>query len=139
LDYLWTGLPILATEGDILSEVVQKWGLGQVVQAGDVPGVAKAVLEMLDTPDLRETSEPRFQQVAAQYRWQEATRPLVEFCLKPRQAPDRAYLQDSSYLTRQLMRWENLSGKAWDVVKQHGVRSLPSRITEYLRWKFQRR
>jgi glycosyltransferase involved in cell wall biosynthesis len=139
LDYLWAGLPILATEGDILSEAVQKWGLGQVVKAGDVPGVVKAVLEMLDTPDLREACQPQFKQVAAQYRWEKATRPLVEFCLKPRQAPDRAYLQDSSYLARQLMYWENLSGKAWDVVKLQGVSSLPSRITEYLRWKFQRR
>ncbi|HLF24914.1 MAG TPA: glycosyltransferase family 4 protein [Anaerolineae bacterium] len=93
LDYVWAGLPIVATRGDVLSEQVDARRLGRVVQPGDVDGVAEAILTLLDAPNLREMYRPRFEQVAAAYRWDVVAQPLIEFCASPRCAPDKAYLR----------------------------------------------
>ena len=38
LDYLWTGLPIVCTDGDVFASLVAERGLGAVVPPGDVDG-----------------------------------------------------------------------------------------------------
>jgi glycosyltransferase involved in cell wall biosynthesis len=135
LDYLWAGLPVLATEGDVLSDLIRTWDLGQVVKVGDVEGIARAALAMLDRPDLRETCRPRFEQVSARYHWDEVTRPLLEFCLNPRLAPDKAYLKDIPLFENNKRPWWSLPEKTWRVARQQGVRGLSYKIEEYLRWK----
>jgi glycosyltransferase involved in cell wall biosynthesis len=138
LDYLWAGLPILATEGDVLSEVVQKWGVGRVVKPGDVAGIAQAVLDLLDTPDLRETCQPRFKEIAAQYNWAEVTRPLVDFCINPRPAPDKTYLKNAPIFESITTSWWSLPKKVWRIVKQYGPRGLFHEIGEYLKWRLKK-
>jgi len=69
LDYVWAGLPIVATRGDVLSDQVRADGLGVVVEPNDVDGVAQAILTLLDTPNVREAFRSRFGQAAAASRW----------------------------------------------------------------------
>jgi hypothetical protein len=134
LDYLWAGLPIMATEGDILSETVQTWDLGKVVKPGDVPGVVKAVLDLLNTPNLRAVYGDSFHKVAAQYRWEAVARPLVDFCLAPHTAADKAYLRRSA-VGRWLDQWGPLAGKAGQAIRQQGPGGLLHKVAEYLRWR----
>ena len=47
LDCLWAGLPIVATRGDALSELVRTQSLGRVVDFGDVKGWVRALDELL--------------------------------------------------------------------------------------------
>jgi hypothetical protein len=139
LDYLWTGLPIVATRGDVLSEQVEAHGLGRVVEPGDVQGVAEAILSLLDTPNLREAYRPRFERLAVDYRWEVVTRPLVEFCRAPRLAPDKAYLRGASVFEVGPTPWWRLPGKAWRAVQVGGVRALARQVGEYRRWLLTRR
>ena len=48
LDYLWAGLPVVATRGDALGDLVEREGLGRTVRPGDVDGFAAACRELLD-------------------------------------------------------------------------------------------
>jgi glycosyltransferase involved in cell wall biosynthesis len=139
LDYVWAGLPIVATRGDVISEQVKAHDLGRVVEPGDVEGVAEAILYLLDTPGLREASRPRFERVAAMYRWDVATLPLVEFCRSPRLAPDKTYLRELSWPGAGPTPWWGLLGKAWRAVRQSGVRGLIRQMNEYRRWVSNRR
>ncbi len=134
LDYLWAGLPIVATEGDVMSEQVREWGLGRLVAPGDVGGVSKAILDLLDTPGLRESYQSRFAQAAAQYRWDVVTSPLVNFCANPRLATDKAYMKQVSVT---IEAGAPLPVKAWRSLKSHGVGGLMRQINEYLRWRLQ--
>lgn len=134
LDYLWSGLPIVATEGDILSDLVQEWGLGQVVRSGDEAGVAGAILSLLDIPNLREDYQPRFEKVAEQYHWEKVTRPLIDFCLDPYFAPDKAHINNTPY-AKYMIQWQNVSQKIGRVVKQGGIRTLPHEVVKYFKWK----
>lgn len=135
LDYLWAGLPIVATEGDVMSEQVREWGLGRLVAPGDVGGVSRAILDLLDTPGLRESYQSRFAQAAAQYRWDVVTSPLVNFCANPRLAPDKAYTKQVSIT---IEAGAPLPVKAWRTLRSQGVGGLMRRINEYLRWRLER-
>jgi glycosyltransferase involved in cell wall biosynthesis len=139
LDYLWAGLPMVVTQGDVLSDQVKAAGLGRVVEPGDADGVAEAILSLLETLNLREAYGLRFERVAAAYRWDVATRPLAEFCLAPRIAPDKAYLRESSLLGLGPTPWWGLPGKAWRALRLAGVRGLVRQVGEYRRWVLARR
>lgn len=92
LDYLWAGLPMVVTAGDVLSAEIAQEGLGIAVPPGDVDAVARALNGLLDQPDLRERLRPRFQEVAARHTWERVAGPLIRFCQAPALAPDRAAL-----------------------------------------------
>lgn len=90
LDYLWSGLPIVATGGDTFGPLILENNLGRVVQPEDVDGLETALEEMLfDEAAIAEVKSgvARF---AEDYRWKNVLTPLVEFCRFPRRAPDLA-------------------------------------------------
>jgi glycosyltransferase involved in cell wall biosynthesis len=116
MDYLWAGLPIVATEGDVLSDLVRESGLGRLVAPGDEEAAAAAILELLDEPNLRGAYESRFAAVAPGYHWDVVTQPLVAFCSEPRLAPDKEYLKTLAV---------TLTPKQWKL--------MPDRVRERLR------
>jgi hypothetical protein len=87
LDYLWCGLPILCSSGDILAEAVERDKLGLTVAPGDVDGLAAAI-ETLADPSVRQEYGARVGALAGKYTWSQAAAPLVRFCDQPRRAPD---------------------------------------------------
>ncbi len=139
LDCLWAGLPIIATRGDVISDQVKAHNLGRVVEPGDVNGVAQAILDLLETPNLREVYGPRFEQIAAAYRWNTVTQPLIEFCAAPRLASDKAYLRESLLLELGPTPSWGLPGKAWHALRLGGARGLARQVHDYRHWLAARR
>ncbi|MEM3553581.1 MAG: glycosyltransferase [Candidatus Bathyarchaeia archaeon] len=92
LDYIWAGLPIIATRGDATSELVEKYGLGVVVDYEDDVGVAEAILRLLEMP--KDAWAAHFERARQDLTWERAVQPLVEFCRNPRRAPDKVALGD---------------------------------------------
>ncbi|MFN2290446.1 MAG: glycosyltransferase family 4 protein [Anaerolineae bacterium] len=90
LDYIWASLPMVVTGGDSTSELVKAYDLGQVVPPGDAEAVAAALHCLLNTPDLRATHLPRFEEVQPQFTWERVCEPIARFCQNPSLAPDRA-------------------------------------------------
>ncbi|HEX2028327.1 MAG TPA: glycosyltransferase [Nitriliruptorales bacterium] len=87
LDYLWAGLPIVCTEGDSLSRLVQRHDLGEVVKAEDVDDLAAALLRIA-TPERHAEARAHVEALAPTMTWERALRPLVDFCRFPRRAAD---------------------------------------------------
>ncbi|MBM3128954.1 MAG: glycosyltransferase family 4 protein [Chloroflexi bacterium] len=87
LDYIWAGVPIIATRGDATSELIAGCELGVTVEPHDVDAVAAAMLGLLETP--REFWRERFARARQVLTWERAARPLVEFCRAPRRAADK--------------------------------------------------
>jgi len=88
LDYLWASLPVVATEGDVLSDLVSSRGLGLTVPAGDVDALEQALFRLLDDQDLRRQCRDNVAAVMPGLTWPRVLEPLVEFCRRPRRAPD---------------------------------------------------
>lgn len=85
LDYLWAELPSVLTGGDVLTEELARAGLAVSVPPGDEGAMERALEQMLNQP---RPSPGHFAPIAAHLRWEEAARPLVGFCSRPRRAPD---------------------------------------------------
>lgn len=96
LDYLWAGLPIVATEGDTFAELVADEGLGVAVPPEDVDAVVAALRSMLGRDEeataRREQVRANVARVARQYEWPRALAPLVTYCAAPYRAADHERL-----------------------------------------------
>ena len=99
LDYLWAGLPVIATGGDSMSDLIRAEDLGAVVPAGSVDAVVAALVELGEDPKRRRACAKRSKIAASRLRWSVAAEPLIEYCKAPYQAPDRAVLRGESPTT----------------------------------------
>ncbi|MBL5975618.1 MAG: glycosyltransferase [Candidatus Leucobacter sulfamidivorax] len=89
LDYLWAGLPIVATDGDTFADLIREHRLGAVVPPEDAEALAEALETVLYARDRAETSA-RVREFGRTFIWSRALRPLIEFCTSPRHAEDHA-------------------------------------------------
>jgi hypothetical protein len=83
LDYLWAGLPIVATSGDVLSDLVTEEKVGLVVPPGDQRALAAALVRLLRSPALRAECSANATAVARRYTWPAAVEPLRGMVLQP--------------------------------------------------------
>lgn len=78
LDYIWAGLPIVTTDGDVLSDLVRERGLGLVASSNDAAALAGALEELLDDQALRRRCEGNLATRAEAMRWDNIVAPLRE-------------------------------------------------------------
>jgi glycosyltransferase involved in cell wall biosynthesis len=88
LDYLWTSLPIVATDGDTFGALIARHGLGATVPPEDVDALEQALETYLYDDAAAAKARANVQEFADQYAWSTVLRPLVEFCRMPRRAAD---------------------------------------------------
>ncbi len=88
LDYLWAGLPIVATDGDAFAEVIRREELGLVVPPRDVDALEAALARLLTDEDLATACKLNILRVIPDMRWESVLEPLVQFCEAPRRAAD---------------------------------------------------
>ena len=84
LDYIWAGLPIVATQGDATSELIERYGVGELVRQGDVSGVAGAIGRALDV------GREAWGEGREGLTWRRVVVPLLRYCLAPYRAADWA-------------------------------------------------
>lgn len=90
LDYIWASLPVVTTEGDALADLVSREGLGLAVPPGDTAALEEALFLLLSDGALRSSCRDHSLALRPALAWTEALRPLLDFCRRPRRAPDLA-------------------------------------------------
>jgi GT2 family glycosyltransferase len=90
LDYMWADLPIVTTRGDGFGDLVGREGMGVSVPEKDVIALADALEKTLYDDEFAASARAAVHEVREQFTWEEALRPLVEFCRNPQIAADRA-------------------------------------------------
>jgi GT2 family glycosyltransferase len=88
LDYVWASLPVVATKGDALAQLIDGEGLGLTVPPDDVDALEEALFRLLDDAELRGRCRDQAARIGPGLRWSETLRPLLEFCRAPRRAAD---------------------------------------------------
>jgi GT2 family glycosyltransferase len=127
LDYLWAGLPTVTTDGDVLSEMVAKEGLGLVVPPGDPAGLAAALVRLLSDPLLRADMAQRARNASERFRWSVAVQPLRGVVKEPwRWERSRALTPRQGRVTEDLRRMFE-EAAAWE---GHYVTGPGARIAE---------
>jgi glycosyltransferase involved in cell wall biosynthesis len=133
LDYLWAGVPVVATDGDALSDLIEHRGLGLTVPPDDVDALAHALERMATDKDFATQCRTNIHALAPELRWSSVARPLVEFCRAPGRAPDLADPRLARQLgprTRLLPRtgWRRDLRVAMTYLHEGGVRLLVKRL-----------
>jgi glycosyltransferase involved in cell wall biosynthesis len=90
LDYLWARLPIVATAGDSMADLIETEELGATARPDDVDSLVDALDRLLGDPALRSQCRDNIDRVAARFDWSACLEPLVEFCASARRSPDLA-------------------------------------------------
>jgi len=90
LDYLWSGLPTIATAGDATAELVRDYGAGVIVPPDDVDATAAAIVRVVRTG--RPWPGAAFARARRDFDWNIVVQPLLHFCEHPRIAPDKRAL-----------------------------------------------
>ncbi|WP_303323869.1 glycosyltransferase family 4 protein [Actinomyces radicidentis] len=137
LDYLWTGLPIVSSDGDAFASLITAESLGRVVPVGDVDALAQALALLLTDPAGREETRQRVNRAAAAYRWEQVLAPLFQFCDDPRHAADWA---EHTAVARPVSRPGVLTALRSDaraavrVLRAQGLRGVAAKV----RWRLAR-
>jgi hypothetical protein len=86
LEYIWAGLPTVATRGDATGDLIAQYGLGIVVDAGRADQVAEAMAQLLTRP--RVALADGFEPARQALNWTVAAAPLQAFGRAPWRAAD---------------------------------------------------
>ncbi len=127
LDCLWAGLPVVATQGDTLADLVAREGLGLTVPPGDPEALAAALARLLGDDARRAQAATAARDTARRFTWDRAARPLLGFCERPTPGggPHRAALRRAT-----LALYPGLVGETREAL---GVRGAVARLARNLR------
>jgi glycosyltransferase involved in cell wall biosynthesis len=124
LDYLWASLPIVATAGDSLADVIESERVGLTVPAGDVDALEDALFRLIDDEAFQTACRENLARIAPQFQWSEVLRPLLEFCRDPVRAPDLCHPEAAAIVA------SPLRGRVW---AHHGWRADLRKAIAYVR------
>ena len=86
LDYVWAGLPLITTEGDVFEDLILRHGFGATVPVGDVEALSAAIVAAAADDETRARWSAAARELAATMTWRANLAPLVEFCREPRRS-----------------------------------------------------
>ncbi len=138
LDYFWTSLPVVSTAGDTLADLIEQRRLGLTVEAEDVEGLEAALHTLLTDDELAAECRRNVTEIAAELRWSQVMKPLVEFCRRAERAPDALQAQPvvkqphAAIVSRELV--ARVKGKL-RAARNHWLEGGPAQmISSGLRW-----
>jgi glycosyltransferase involved in cell wall biosynthesis len=126
LDYLWAGLPVISTEGDVLADFVKSEGLGVVVPPEDPDVLAGAIETILTDVDFSGACRERIAAIRPGLAWSAAVAPLARFCAAPRRTAARPSLRAA------VKEGWQLAASASRVLATQGVGEVARRIHRHI-------
>ncbi|QJC21118.1 glycosyltransferase [Arcanobacterium buesumense] len=96
LDYLWAGLPIVATEGDSFGNALVSENIGISVPPEDVDALAVALERVLFEPGLAEEFKKNIARYSVRFEWRNALKPLLDFVDHAHRADDRKTVESDT-------------------------------------------
>lgn len=88
LDYLWAGLPIVATEGDAFGRLIATEGLGITVPERNVDELAQALSRVLYDEEFFNSCRANVAIIRNRFTWHRTLEPLKDFCRHASRAAD---------------------------------------------------
>lgn len=82
LDNLWCGLPVVATEGDVLADLIVREQIGLTASPGDAHAVADTIVQALATEN-QATYRVNLKRIAPEHSWESMAQPLLRWCAQP--------------------------------------------------------
>jgi glycosyltransferase involved in cell wall biosynthesis len=102
LDCFWAGLPVVATEGDTLADLVSERRLGRTVAPGDIAGWKAALASLLDDDAARGHARTELERVRAELAWPRVVEPLAGLLEHPGRHGRRSRGSNAAYAARRI-------------------------------------
>ena len=87
MDYIWAGLPIVCTEGDVLADEVSERGWGATVPERDEDALVEVLTSLLEDEAWVESCRANLADAAAAMTWERAFAPLIDYMRGPSGTP----------------------------------------------------
>lgn len=131
-DYFWAHLPIITSDGDSISELVYKNGLGVVVKPEDCDGLVNAILKLYDDKKFSDQCSENLNKIAKQFTWDKVIKPLTTYCQNPYFAPDK----EKEGIVGSINSFKSKVIIGYKLFRREGFASFMGRISCILRQKF---
>ena len=133
LDYLWAGLPVVATSGDAFAEMIAREGLGRVVEPEDVAGLDHALYELLSDDAAAASCRKSIERVRRAFEWPTTLDPLLRFCREPSRAADKVDEPSEAADDGALARFKRRTQTAAALYAEGGAQAVVSAAGQRLR------
>jgi hypothetical protein len=132
-DYFWASLPILITAGDVTSEWVQQYGLGEVVAPQNVDDTSQALSRLLEKP--KSAWVQAFAPLQEIFSWTQVVEPLRRYCLQG----GTSLYRTSHQVSGQSSGLKTRLARARYILNREGWRALVSRSWGFIKWRISQR
>jgi glycosyltransferase involved in cell wall biosynthesis len=110
LDYIWAGLPLVTTKGDVLAEEVAGRKMGIVVDYTDEKQIADAISKLVNDRAFYEQCRRNMKQYAGSLHWSRVAEPLSQYCAAASNRQANKKLSALAFLLRTMVKFYLLSG-----------------------------
>jgi hypothetical protein len=132
-DYFWASLPILITAGDVTSEWVQRYGLGEVVAPQNVDDTSQALSRLLEKP--KSAWVQAFAPLQKIFSWMQVVEPLRRYCLQG----GTSLYRTSHQVSGQSSGLKTRLARARYILNREGWRAFVSRSWGFIKWRISQR
>jgi glycosyltransferase involved in cell wall biosynthesis len=94
LDYLWCGLPIIATRGDVFGDALNAERIGISVDFEDEDGWVKAIGSMMNDRKALDKVRAEVLRYSERFQWDRVVKSLVGLCETITPSADRSLVRD---------------------------------------------
>jgi glycosyltransferase involved in cell wall biosynthesis len=129
LDYIWAGLPMISTEGDFFSELIDEKKLGLTVKEKNPRDIADAIIKLASDRQYYDLCVSNLNGIASDYTWDKVCGPILKYCMDPSKSSKK---QDEESNTGD----ENNNRQTGSIGKRffsHLVKSGPKKTFRYVK------
>jgi glycosyltransferase involved in cell wall biosynthesis len=80
LDFVWAGVPLLASSAPLTDELISNNKVGLTVKCGDTEVLARAIVRLADDENLRSECKANMRRLAESLTWEKLLQPLRDYC-----------------------------------------------------------
>ncbi len=128
LDYLWCGLPIMATKGDVFGDSLDEMCAGVSIDFEDVDGWILALRKLMSDRELMDACRSGSANYSRVFRWDVVVQPLLELCSRIEPSPDRGFSRSIFAGSDQSFRRLGIGTRIRHIYATGGIRSLVSAV-----------
>ena len=140
LDYIWAGLPVISTEGDFFSDLINSEKIGIVVKEKDPQSIADAIIKIADDKALYESIVKNLSRISGEYSWEKVCGPLIRFCQDPvisavKDIGEQSHDSSGTLSASAGGKRRNLISKFFHHLSKSGPRKTLNYVSNYLKQK----
>ncbi|MCE5329355.1 glycosyltransferase [bacterium] len=133
LDYMWAGLPMISTEGDFFSDLIDEKTLGIVVKEKDPAGIANAIIKLAEDKDFYIKCVNNISEITKNYTWDKVCAPILKYCMDPAKSSKKNTAENNNENNGNTSGRQKQKGNIFSKFFSHLVKSGPKKTFQYVK------